>query len=145
MHLHTRKRKRGDFEASNMLNDQFVEQSLNDQPLTQSKVTRRRLELDCQIAFLQDGFRLKTAAWPNLKMSKRESYPIIIRRRLLTLDEQRRVIWLRFGSLDSMDRRWHSASAVKDMTGVSYSTQYKLIKRWLERNCRVLSLLCLRG
>ena len=78
-------------------------------------------------------------------MSKRETYPIIIRRRLLTLDEQRRVIWLRFGSLDSMDRRWHTASAVKDMTGVSYSTQHKLIKRWLERNCRVLSLLCLRG
>jgi hypothetical protein len=61
----------------------------------------------------------------------------------LTLDEQRRVIWLRFGSLDSMERRWHTASAVKDMTGVSYSTQHKLIKRWLERNCRVISLLCL--
>ena len=93
-----------------------------DQPLTQSKVTRRRLELDCQKAFLQEGFRLKAAARPIVNKSKRETYPIIIRRRFLTLDEQRRVIWLRFGSLDSMERRWHSASAVKDMTGVSYST-----------------------
>ena len=67
MNLHTRKRKRGDFEASHMLNDQYMQQSLQDQPLTQSKVTRRRLELDCQIAFLQDGFRLKTAAWPIIK------------------------------------------------------------------------------
>ena len=44
-----------------------------------------------------------------------------------------------------MDRRWHSACEVKEMTGVSNSTQYKVIKRWLERNCRVISLLCLRG
>jgi hypothetical protein len=64
---------------------------------------------------------------------------------MLTVDEQRRVIWLRFGSLDSMERRWHSAKEVKEMTGVSYSNQHKLIKRWLERNCRVISLLCLRG
>ena len=109
-------------------------------------VTHRRLELDCQIAFLQEGFRLKTAApWPPARRSKRESYAIIIRRRMLTLDEQRRVIWLRFGSLDSMERRWHSAAEVREMTGVSYSTQYKLVKRWLERGCRVVSLLCLRG
>ena len=64
---------------------------------------------------------------------------------MLTLDEQRRVIWLRFGSLDSMARRWHSAAEVREMTGVSYSTQYKLVKWWLERGCRVVSLLCLRG
>ena len=64
---------------------------------------------------------------------------------MLTLDEQRRVIWLRFGSLDSMERRWHSAAEVREMTGVSYSTQYKLVKWWLEKGCRVVSLLCLRG
>ncbi len=44
-----------------------------------------------------------------------------------------------------MERRWHSAKEVKEMTGVSYSNQHKLIKRWLERNCTVISLLCLRG
>ena len=64
---------------------------------------------------------------------------------MLTLDEQRRVIWLRFGSLESMERRWHTAPEVKEMTGVSYSNQHKLIKRWLERNCKVISLLYLRG
>ena len=64
---------------------------------------------------------------------------------MLTLDEQRRVIWLRFGSLDNMERRWHSAKEVKEMTGVYLSNQHKLIKRWLERNCRVISVLCLRG
>ena len=44
-------------------------------------MTRRRLELDCQIAFLQEGFRLKTAApWPSARRSKRETYAIIVRR-----------------------------------------------------------------
>ena len=114
--------------------------------LTHSKMTRRRQEVELQIAFLQQGFRLRASGpWPSIKNLKRDSYPIIIRRRMLTLDEQRRVIWLRFGSLDNMDRRWHSATEVKEMTGVSLSNQHKLIKRWLERNCRVVSLLCLRG
>ena len=55
------------------------------------------------------------------KKPLRDSYPIIILRRMLTLDEQRRVIWLGFGSLKSMERRWHTAAEVKEMTGVSYS------------------------
>ena len=76
--------------------------------------------MDCQIAFLQEGFQLKTTApWPSARRSKRETYAIIFRRRMLTLDEQRRVIWLRFGSLDSMERRWHSAAEVREMTEVS--------------------------
>ena len=90
--------------------------------MTLSKMTRRRQEVELQLAFLQEGFRLRpSAAWPLPKKSKRESFPIIIRRRMLTLDEQRRVIWLRFGSLDSIERRWHSVKEVKEMTGVSYS------------------------
>ncbi len=85
--------------------------------------------MELQIAFLQAGFRLRPSAqWPSIKNLKRDSYPIIIRRRMLTLDEQRRVIWLRFGSLDNMERRWHSATEVKEMTGVSLSNQHKLIK-----------------
>ena len=77
---HTRKRKRGEYEASHVVGDLETMQSQEDQPLTQSKVTRRRLELDCQIAFLQEGFRLKTAApWPPARRSKRETYTIIIR------------------------------------------------------------------
>ena len=96
---HTRKRKRGKYEASHVVANMKTMQSQQDEPLTQSKVTNRRLELDCRIAFLQQVFRLKTAApWPPARRSKRESYAIIVRRRMLTLDEQRRVIWLRFGS-----------------------------------------------
>jgi hypothetical protein len=59
------------------------------------------------------GEKVKEGDLPN--------HQIIIRRRMLTLNEQRRVIWLRFGSLESMERRWHSATEVKEMTGVSYS------------------------
>ena len=41
-----------------------------------------------QIAFLQQGFRLRPSAqWPSIKNLKRDTYPIIIRRRMLTLDE----------------------------------------------------------
>jgi transposase len=43
---------------------------------------------------------------------ERPSCPIIIHRRNMSLDEHRRVIWLRFGSLDSMDEQWHSSSQV---------------------------------
>ncbi len=88
MNTNTRKRKRGEFEASHLRADVQMEQKMSDQPLTQSKVTRRRLEIDCQIAFLQEGFRLKTAApWPTRRKSTKESFPIIIRRRMLTLNE----------------------------------------------------------
>ena len=49
----------------------------------------------------------------------------------MSLDEHRRVIWLRFGSLDSMDRPWHSSKAVFEMTGVRPSAQWNIVKRWL--------------
>ena len=76
----TRKRKRGEYEASHVPGDKETMQLQQDEPLTQSKVTRRRLELDCQIAFLQEGFRLKTAApWPPAGRSLKYTYPIIIR------------------------------------------------------------------
>jgi hypothetical protein len=75
-------------------------------------MTRRRQEVELQLALLQEGFRLRPSApWALGKKSKRETFPIIIRRRMLTQDEQRRVIWLRFGSLDSMERRWASKAA----------------------------------
>ena len=31
------------------------------------------------------------------------------------------------------------------MTGVSYKTQYSMVKRWVQRGFKVVSLLCLRG
>ncbi len=58
-------------------------------------------------------------------------YPIIQKRRNMTIEEHRRVIWLRFGSLDSMDRPWYSSKEVFMMTGVKPSAQYNIIKRWL--------------
>ena len=72
-------------------------------------------------------------------------YPIIIRRVHRSIDEQRRVIWLRFGSLDCMEKQWHTATQVKEMTGISTSCQWKIIKRWLERGKKVVSFKCLTG
>jgi transposase len=31
------------------------------------------------------------------------------------------------------------------MTGVSYKTQYAMVRRWVERGFKIVSLLCLRG
>ena len=67
---------------------------------------------------------------------ERPSCPIIIHRRNMSLDEHRRVIWLRFGSLESMEEQWHSSSQVFHITGVRPSAQYKIIKRWLEHASR---------
>jgi transposase len=61
-------------------------------------------------------------------------------RRNLTLDEHRRVIWLRFGSLDKYEKMHHTSKEVFEMTGVKPSTQYMIIKRWLQHGKRVISL-----
>jgi transposase len=44
-----------------------------------------------------------------------------------------------------MDFQWHTAKQVLEMTGVSYKTQYSMVKRWVQRGFKVVSLLCLRG
>ena len=62
-----------------------------------------------------------------------------------SVDEQRRVIWLRFGSLETMEKQWHTPSQVKEMTGISTSCQWKIIKRWLERGKKVISFKFLTG
>jgi hypothetical protein len=71
--------------------------------------------------------------------------PLVKRYRTLTLDEQKRVLWLRFGSLDSMDKPWHTSKEVFHMTGVRPGAQYNVIKRWLQRGKRVVSLKYMRG
>jgi hypothetical protein len=84
----TRKRKRGEFEASHMMADPSMGIEQQDEPLTTSKRTRRRQVVEDQVAFLQMGFRHKPAApWLTNNMSKKDSYPVIIRRRTLSLDE----------------------------------------------------------
>ncbi len=76
---------------------------------------------------------------------ERPSFPVIIKRRELSLDEQRRVIWLRFGSLDSAEVQWHRSCDVFRMTGVLPCTQRKLIKRWVANKMQVISFKSLRG
>lgn len=63
----------------------------------------------------------------------------------MTLEEHRRVIWLRFGCLDSMERPWHSSKTVFEMTGVKPSAQYNIIKRWLQHGKQIISLVSQRG
>ena len=58
----------------------------------------------------------------------------------MTLDEHRRVIWLRFGSLESMEKEWHTSKEVFLMTGVKPSAQYNIIKRWQQHGKKVISL-----
>jgi hypothetical protein len=59
-----------------------------DEPLTTSKRTRRKQVVEEQVAFLQMGFRHKPAApWLKNSMSKKDSYPVIIRRMTLSFDE----------------------------------------------------------
>ena len=55
------------------------------------------------------------------------------------------MIWLRFGSLEAMERQWHTATQVQAMTGISSSCQAKIIRRWLERGKQVVSFKCLTG
>ena len=55
------------------------------------------------------------------------------------------MIWLRFGSLETMEKQWHTPSQVKEMTGISTSCQWKIIKRWLERGKKIISFKFLTG
>ncbi len=40
---------------------------------------------------------------------------------------------------------WHTATQVKEMTDISTSCQWKIIKHWLERGKKVVSFKCLTG
>jgi hypothetical protein len=120
--------------------------------MTQSKTTRRQIDIDAQIMFLSKANMSSCRSLHERMLSTRKSllqapqpYPIIIRRVHKSIDEQRRVIWLRFGSLDTMEKQWHTATQVKEMTGISTSCQWKIIKRWLERGKKVVSFKCLTG
>ena len=61
----TRKRNRGEFEASQLVSEATVDVAQPDMVLTHSKMTRRRQEVELQLAFLQEGFRLRPQdPWP---------------------------------------------------------------------------------
>ena len=78
-----------------------------------------------QLAFLDSKEMIQ------LKQQRPPAFQRIKNRRNLSLDEHRRVIWLRFGSLDQFERAHYTSKEVFQMTGVRPSTQYMIIKRWL--------------
>jgi hypothetical protein len=89
----------------------------DDTLMTQSKITRRQTDIDAQVMFLSQGKSKqlhkpprKNAAFRISLLQAPQPYPIIIRRVHKSIAEQRRVIWLRFGSLDAMEKEWHTAS-----------------------------------
>jgi hypothetical protein len=61
----SKKRNRGEFEASQLVAEATLGISQPDMTLSHSKMTRRRQEVELQLAFLQAGFRLRPSApWP---------------------------------------------------------------------------------
>ena len=79
------------------------------------------------------------------KPEKRSPYPTIMYRRNLTLEEHRRVIYMRFGSLDCMEKAWLTSKEVFMRTGVRPSTQYNIIKRWLMNGKQIITRVNQRG
>ncbi len=57
----------------------------------------------------------------------------------LSESQQRLVIFLRFQSLTSNEETWHSSAEVYKATGVKRQTQHSIIKRWLQRDLKVVS------
>ena len=126
--LRPRRRKRGLLTADEVVialavNDPNSKYNNVEPPSTQSKITRAKQEEATQIEFLMEGRQENATPWPRPRKEKPRKYPILISKSFHTLDEYRRVIWLRFGSLDNRDKIWHTPKEVKEITGVNYKTQ----------------------
>jgi hypothetical protein len=136
-------KKRARHEIANDESNFQVDQFEHQQRLTRDQ-HRRIDEIAQQLAFLD---RHETVVLNKVRKNARQlpEYPVIQHRRNLTLEEHRRVIWLRFGSLDSMDKPWHSSKEVFLRTGVRPSTQYNIIKRWLLHGKRIITMVSMRG
>jgi transposase len=139
--INPKKRRRNEFEAS----AEFQQRNPSQRILSHSKETRAHSDIEKSLLFLDSGDAKDLVKKVRKNARERPSYPVIIKRRELSLDEQRRVRWLRFHSLDSADVQWHRSIDVFKMTGVLPCTQRKLIKRWLANNMQVLSFKGLRG
>ena len=81
----------------------------------------------------------------NGQSKPKTALPVMTNRRCFTLAQQRLVIYLRFRSLDNMDQQWHTPNEVFKRTGIRASSQWKIIKRWVERGFKVVSHLNRRG
>ena len=131
--LNPKKRSRNEI-ANNQEKDQF------NQELRMTREQHRRVdEIQEQLAFLDRREMIK------LKPQKPKPLPTIKHRRNLSLEEHRRVIFLRFGSLDSFERMHYTSKEVFLMTDVRPSTQYNIIKRWLQHGKQVITLVGDRG
>ena len=97
--------------------------------LSHHKDTRSHTDLAKSLSFLEGDNVRQQVQRLRKNARDRPSCPIIIKRRELSLDEHRRVIWLRFGSLESAEVVWHRSCDVFKMTGVLPCTQRKIIKR----------------
>ena len=66
-------------------------------------------------------------------------------RRPFNVSQQALVIYLRFGSLTSDRKAWHSSKEVFERTGIKPNAQCNIINRWRKRGFQVQSLLNRRG
>jgi hypothetical protein len=101
--INPKKRRRNEFESSIEFHQRDPQQRL----LASSKETRGQRDIEKSLAFLEAGDAKALIVKVRRNARERPSFPVIIKRRELSLDEQRRVIWLRFGSLESADVQWH--------------------------------------
>ena len=86
--------------------------------------------------------RQQTVHLPRLRRKR----PLKVRlNRLFTFSQQALIIYLRFGSLTSDRKAWHSSKEVFFRTGIKPSAQCNIIKRWKKRGFNIESRLHKRG
>ena len=120
--LNPRKRQRNEIANQEVQ----VQTNLYECQLRMTREQHRRVDdIAQQLAFLDSKEMIQ------LKQQRPPAFQRIKNRRNLSLDEHRRVIWLRFGSLDQFERAHYTSKEVFLMTGVRPSTHYMIIKRWL--------------
>ena len=134
-----KKRRRNEVSDLEIPDDPMQQEQL----LTRNQQRRVGMIAD-QLAFLESHDQIVLNK-VRKNASKLPRCPLIKRRRELTAEEQKRVLWLRFRSLDSMDEPWHTSKEVFHLTGVRPSAQYNLIKRWLLNGKRVILFKYRRG
>ena len=61
-------------------------------------------------------------------------------RRRFTVEEQALVVFLRFGSLNSVSKIWMTYTEISKRTGVKIPSQLSIIKRWRRRGFVIYNL-----
>lgn len=102
----------------------------------------KRLHLDSTTDILRYLDANTEVSLPRLRPRKPVETPLW---RPHTVAQQALVVYLRFGSLSSDARSWHSSKEVFEKTGIKHPTQYQIIKRWRANGFRVVSNLHRRG